>query len=300
MSLFSFSIITSSLLAAGVLLGVWTLLQLSASSETDNLTPYTRERYRRLRDTYLPFTLLYALVREWVPYSASSPQLEPIRRDLPMGAKDSPWTPEEFLAQLRVESVFVALAAGIVLALPPGHFVVGLFCAPFVYAFYCPMRIKLLADAAEKRRNRIRQRLPMLMDLLALAQEAGSSFDGSLRTAIKENKGHPIAQEFQEVLRHIELGRPLQAALRDLAERIQDEPIRELVFTINKAMDLGVPMGGALSEISDQMRLKLQQWGEKAAAEAQIKIMFPSVVIMVACMIVIVGPFILHGMKEGF
>ena len=284
--------LSSLLLAAGVFLGVWTLLRLSGLSETDKLTAYAQERHRRLRDAYPPFHQLFALVLEWVPYSIASSQFESIRRDLPMGAKDSPWAPEEFLAQTRVEGVLSALALGIALALFL-HPAIGLFAASVVCVFYGPMRIRHLADVAEKRRTKIRQRLPVLIDLLALAQEAGASFDGSLRTAVKENKDHPIAIEFQEMLRHIALGRPLQGALRDLAERIQDETVHELVSTINKAMDLGVPMANTLTAISEQMRLKLQQWGEKASGEAQVKIMFPSIVIMVACMIIIVAPFIL-------
>jgi len=292
------TIIFSFLFAIGVFLGVWSLLQLSVQQGTDEQATYTQKRHRRLRDTYPMFHHLFALVLEWLPYSAGSSQIESIRRDLPMGAKDSPWTPEEFLAQIRVEGVLLALGMGILLTLMIHPFF-GLFCALLVCIFYSPIRVKHLADIASKRRVKIRQRLPMLIDLLALSQEAGASFDGSLRTAIKENKGHPIAIEFQEMHRHIELGRPLQTALRDLAERIQDEPINELVFTVNKAMELGVPMANTLSEISDQMRLKLQQWGEKAAAEAQVKIMFPSIIIMVACMIVIVAPFILPAIFGG-
>jgi Flp pilus assembly protein TadB len=289
---FSLVILSSFLLALGTFLGVWIFLRLSALPVDNDPTVYTRERYLRLRDTYPPFRYLFALVLEWVPYSVASSQFESIRRNLPMGDKGSPWKPEEFLAQVRVEGVFLAVTVGIVLALLL-HPAIGLVCTPFVCIFYSPMRIKHLAESAEKRRVKIRQRLPGLIDLLALAQEAGASFDGSLRTAVKENKGHPIAIEFQEMLRHIELGRPLQSALRDLAERVQDEPIHELVSTITKAMDLGVPMANTLTGISEQMRLKLQQWGEKAAGEAQVKIMFPSIVIMVACMIIIVAPFIL-------
>ena len=293
-----FVIASSLLLATGVFWGVWTLLRLSSPPEADKHTAYTQERYNRLRDAYPLFHHLFALVLEWLPYSGASSQLESIRLNLPMGAKDSPWKPGEFLAQIRVEGVLLALGLGIFFGtmIHPG---VGLFCVPVVFCFYGPMRIQHLADTAEKRRIKIRQRLPMLIDLLAISQEAGASLDGSLRTAIKENKGHPIAQEFQEMLRHIELGRSLQTAFRDLAERIQDESIHEVVFTINKALDLGVPMANTLTSISDQMRLKLQQWGEKAAAEAQVKIMFPSIIIMVACMIVIIAPFILPAIFGG-
>ena len=284
-------IIASLSLATGVLLGLWVLTGLTYREE-DGQGDYTEVRYRLLKDVNPTFRYFFLLILEFASFSGNSPRLELIRRDLPMGEKGYPWTPEEFLGMVRTQGILVAMGFGI-FCWAFVHPVAGLLIAPFAYLFYEPVRIKLLSDAAEKRRMLIRQRLPLIIDLLSLSLGAGSTFMGSLKTAVQENRNHPAGEEFGEVLRQIGLGVPERKALESLATRVSDEPIDEMVFAVNKAMDLGVPLANTLAEIADQMRLKVQQWGEKASAEAQVKIIFPSVVIMVACMIVIVAPFIL-------
>ena len=278
-------------LGAGVLLGLWTLLGLGYS-EDDEHVDYTDARYRQIKGKNPVFRHFFVLILELTSFSQHSPKLELIRRDLPMGERENPWKAEEFLGLVRTEGILAALTVGMLLWFFV-HPVASLFLAPFLCLFYEPARIRLLADAAEKRRRRIRQRLPLIIDLLSLSLSAGSTFSGSLKTAVRENRNHPAGEEFGEVLRQIGLGVPERKSLEALATRVADEPIDEMVFAVNKAMELGVPLANTLAEIADQMRLKVQQWGEKAAAEAQVKIIFPSVVIMVACMIVIVAPFIL-------
>jgi tight adherence protein C len=41
------------------------------------------------------------------------------------------------------------------------------------------------------------------------------------------------------------------------------------------------------------MRLRRAQWGEKAAAEAEVQIVFPGMLVMLACLIVVVAPMVL-------
>ena len=41
------------------------------------------------------------------------------------------------------------------------------------------------------------------------------------------------------------------------------------------------------------MRIKRSQWGEKAAAEAEVQMVFPGMITMVACLLVIVAPIML-------
>jgi tight adherence protein C len=79
---------------------------------------------------------------------------------------------------------------------------------------------------------------------------------------------------------------------------VNEETVSELVFAINKSDELGTPIAQTLAELADQMRLKRQQWGEKVAGEAQVKIMFPGILIMLACIIVILAPILLAALFE--
>jgi len=95
------------------------------------------------------------------------------------------------------------------------------------------------------------------------------------------------------VLRQISLGRPRNETLQALDERLQDDDVSEMVFAINKGEELGTPLSAILREQAEQMRLKRSQRGEKAAAEAQVNIVFPGMVVMIACLLVVIAPILL-------
>ena len=72
-----------------------------------------------------------------------------------------------------------------------------------------------------------------------------------------------------------------------------DDDVAELVFMINKGNEFGTPMAQTFRLQAEQMRLKRSQWAEKAAGTAQVNIVLPGMVIMIACLIIIGAPFIL-------
>jgi tight adherence protein C len=157
-----------------------------------------------------------------------------------------------------------------------------------------------MRDRANRRLARIRTRLPFAVDLIALTMEAGGGFQECLKTAVVENGEHPLTEELSEVLRQISLGRPRQEALKALQERLQDDDINELVFAINKGEELGTPLSTILRDQAEQMRLKRSQRGEKAAAEAQVNIVFPGMVVMIACLLVVIAPIVLPAVLSMF
>jgi tight adherence protein C len=167
-----------------------------------------------------------------------------------------------------------------------------------VYGFLMP---KTIRDRAKRRLTRIRNRLPFAVDLIALTMEAGGGFQECLATAVAENgKDHPLTDEFAEVLRQISLGRPRNEALQALDERLHDDDVSEMVFAINKGEELGTPLSAILREQAEQMRLKRSQRGEKAAAEAQVNIVFPGMVVMIACLLVVIAPIVLPPILSLF
>jgi tight adherence protein C len=130
--------------------------------------------------------------------------------------------------------------------------------------------------------------------------EAGGGFQECLQTAVSENGDHPLTDELAEVLRQISLGRPRHEALQAMQDRLQDDDVKEMVFAINKGEELGTPLSAILRDQAEQMRLKRSQRGEKAAAEAEVKIIFPGMVLMIACLIVVIAPIVLTAIFAVF
>ena len=223
-----------------------------------------------------------------------------LQHSLVVSREKLPWRPEEFVAVKWLEGIAAGGVLFLILWLAGWSMlsaVLGLAVA-IGYGFLVPKSVR---DRGKRRLARVRTRLPFAVDLIALTMEAGGGFQECLQTAVAENgKDHPLTEELSEVLRQIALGRPRSEALTALQERLQDPDINEMVFAINKGEELGTPLSAILRDQADQMRLKRSQRGEKAAAEAQVNIVFPGMVVMIACLLVVIAPIILPAVLALF
>jgi tight adherence protein C len=59
---------------------------------------------------------------------------------------------------------------------------------------------------------------------------------------------------------------------------------------------LGTPLADTMRTQAEQIRLKRSQWAEKAAEESKVALVFPAMIIMVACLAIVVAPFILGAL----
>ena len=138
---------------------------------------------------------------------------------------------------------------------------------------------------------------------MALLLEAGANFGDAIKVVSREDRDTPLGAEFQRVKQQLDLNRSPSDALLALKDRIQDDDTTDLIRAICNGIELGTPMSTILKTQADQMRLKRSQWGEKAAKEAEVKMTGPNLLIMIACVIVIMGPILLpivYGGGMGF
>jgi tight adherence protein C len=156
----------------------------------------------------------------------------------------------------------------------------------------------LLVTRIELKRTRsIRKSLPDIMDLIVVSVEAGLSLDMALTKVVEKYKGF-VAQEFQRVIRDIQLGKPRKEAFKDMTDRVKIEELSSLVNAIVQSEQLGVGLGYALRIQADLIREKRQQWIEAQAMKAPIKMLFPLVFCIFPCMfIIILGPALITLIK---
>lgn len=247
---------------------------------------------------YRWFEPLVDEVAEWMQ-SQSPQRRELLRRQLLISEEALPWTPEDFLATKAIEGMLAGLALFVFCAIA-GQWLLGAILGGGVALGYAELARSAVASRATKRLQRIRMRLPYAVDLICLMMEAGGGFQESLQTVVRENREHPLGEELNEVVQQIAAGRPRAEALRGFQQRMCDDDVTELVFAINKGEELGTPLSVTLRNQAEQMRLKRSQWGEKAAGEAQVKIVFPGMVIMIACLLVIVTPLVFPLIRTMF
>jgi tight adherence protein C len=213
---------------------------------------------------------------------------------LETGVAGLPWKANEYTSLQAFQGLLVALAAWLAADL-----VFGAAAATVVAAVaglvYFGRALRQLQRRARERVARIRARLPFAIDLMALMMEAGAGFRESLWTVVRESKGHPLADEFGRLLHDLERGELLRVGLDRLQQRLNDNDVREMVVAVQRAEELGTPLSETLMGLADQLRRKRSQWAEAAAGRAQANIAFPGFLIMCACLLIVLAPFVIDA-----
>lgn len=207
-------------------------------------------------------------------------------------------TPDEFIAFKLFQILFFPLVAGFLKA---ADFldISGLFflILPAVGWFYPEFWIK---SRIQERQKKVLRALPFIVDLLALAIEAGSDFIGAIGKVVEKARPSPLVEEFSQLLQEIKVGAPRQDALREMAARIDMTEINSFVAILISADQMGASIGKILRQQSDAIRSERMLRAEKAGAAAGQKIILPLVLFMVpAVFIMIAGPFILSFIYGG-
>lgn len=157
-----------------------------------------------------------------------------------------------------------------------------------------------LRDREVRRRRAIRRTLPLYLDFVAMAVEAGLNLSGALNQAVAKGPGGPLAEEFGRVLRDVRAGLPRADALRRLAERVDDEAVTGFVSAVVQAERSGASLSGTLRAMADQRRAERFLAAEKQAMEAPVKLVGPLVVFIFPVTFVILGfPIVMRFLQGG-
>jgi tight adherence protein C len=290
--------LTASLTALAVGRLVWVVIGMSDHDFPHQADSWEFDAARRirLRKGSLVYRICEPLVDELAAFSPllRIVPLQRARRNLATGASDLPWTAEELAATKAIEG----LLAAITLAYVFSSFMSTPTCilaAVLIGLGYPQGAFVKLNKQAIARLSAIRRRLPYGVDLMALMMEAGADFRESLATVAAENRDHPLGQELGKIHRAVERGQTLRQAMIEFRDRLQQDDVSEFVFSILKAQELGTPLGKIFLTLADQMRLKRFQWAEKKAAEAETRMEQPVLLLMIGCLIIAVGPFVLRA-----
>src|SRR6266851_8467628 len=122
-----------------------------------------------------------------------------------------------------------------------------------------------------RRGHRLRQfdaNLPRAMELIANSMKAGQSVAQSL-TAVTDNAGPPVSDEFALARREIELGASIESAMNNMVKRIGSNDLRLMVMVITIQRSIGGDLPAILVTLADTMRQREEMRSEVMAATAQ-------------------------------
>jgi tight adherence protein C len=296
-------------LVASVLVGlsvgglVWWVL---AALRTEDLQQEDEWRYdisrinhlRRLDTSYRMFQPAIQFLAR-LNRAAFRDQLPEIYREIQAAGLPRYWLPEEYLGRALLYSL-LAMPVYFFLVVRTLEAVSAAITASILLSgltfWWLRYRLKRMA---QQRLVLIKRRMPFLLDLLTLLMEAGATFLQALKQAVNEFEGHAVAVEFGRVLTDMNVGKTRTEAFENMRSRLKDDEIGTIVSAIVQGESLGTPMADVFRTQADVLRLKRSQRAETIAGEAGVNMLLPGILIMMACVLVILGPFVLGNWVAG-
>ncbi len=215
-----------------------------------------------------------------------------VRQDLDASGNAAGYTVEQYLAIALCSSLITAVVGGLIESALGGGLLLVIVPIAAVVGFYLPLW--MLHAARERRVMAIAKQLPYTLDLVALVMAAGSGFQEAVETLIRDEPGEELNLELQVALSEMEYGATRAKALKNVAERIPLESLRSVVAAVNQSEKLGTPMSAILKLQADMLRSQRGVTAEKKSASASLRILIPSMMIMISVVTILFAPMIIR------
>jgi tight adherence protein B len=243
--------------AAGVALVMYGIVTRDRAAATANVGMSARVTYRSLAD------VREQLRRRFEPtgtpvWIAANQNTNPLAADL--ASADLQLRTYEFrLIQVAIALSFALIAFlrfGVNMAVPVLA-VIG-YVLPALY----------LRNRRGRRLRMFEAGLPRAMELIANSMKAGQSVAQAL-SAVTENAGPPLSEEFGLARREVELGASVDSALTNMVKRMGSTDLRLMVMVITIQHSVGGDLPAILTTLADTMRQRAEMREEVLAATAQ-------------------------------
>jgi tight adherence protein C len=149
-----------------------------------------------------------------------------------------------------------------------------------------------LDRARKKRQMDIILGLPDALDMMVVCVEAGLGINASIARVAREfHRTNPVlSTEFELVTLEIRAGKSGTDALRALSERTGVSEVASLVAMLVQTERFGTSVADTLRVHADSLRVARLLRAEEQAGKAPLKMMFPTLIIFIATLVVTIGP----------
>lgn len=244
----------------------------------------TSEKERKMNESL--FARIYLMMEQFFlryfgEQVAKGGNLAPLKTKLiQAGLEDM--DPVQFRAKRFIFAILFAVAC---LVMQNPNFLVMAALLGFFFPDY-QLKGKITA-----RKDIIKEELPDFLDLLASVFPGSKGFEDAVERICDRSSGI-LVDEFRKVLEQINAGLRKRDALTSMAKRCGIMEIETLVAQIIQSEMLGTGLEDTLNTQADKMRSLKRQMAEIKARKASVTLLFPSVFLLAAIMVVIAGPSI--------
>lgn len=158
----------------------------------------------------------------------------------------------------------------------------------------------LLSRVMTRKVHRCVSELPDMIDMIAMASEAGLSFDAAVRLYVERTEG-TLRDELALAADAMTTGAmSKEVALLRLAAALESEPVDRFVTTVIQSHRMGSPLSKELKTLAADARGAYRAQLEERIAKAPVKMLLPmGTLILPAMLLLIIGP-VVAGMSSGF
>jgi tight adherence protein B len=168
------------------------------------------------------------------------------RADLPLRTVEFAWLLVGSSFVLAVLAAIMGRSTLVILAM----FLVGALL-PYLFVWF----------KAKRRMRAFEDQLPDLLITMAASLKAGHSFKQGLQSVVDEGQ-EPAAKELRRVLTDTQLGRPMDEALQDTADRVGSNNFSFVITAVNIQRQVGGSLAGLFDMVADTVRDR-QQFARK-------------------------------------
>ena len=156
-----------------------------------------------------------------------------------------------------VELFYLCLGSGSVLALLALFAGLPKLALPVAFALGGVIPVGVVSYKAKGRLRAIEDSLPDLLITLAASLKAGHSFRQGISAATDEDQG-PITKELKRVLTETSLGRPMDDALQEMADRVGSKDLEFVITAVTIQRQVGGSLAGIFDLVADTIRQRQQ------------------------------------------
>lgn len=158
-------------------------------------------------------------------------------------------------------------------------------------------------EMLQKRRYRqILSELPDFSDLLIVCLNAGMSLEAAIRFVADEfGQSRTVLKHELRIVKHdLSLGLSVDEAFKRLSERCKHDAIGMLSTFMRESRKMGSSVLESINRHCDAIRVQIEQEAEEQSQKAAVKMMFPTLLlVMPATFVVLAGPAVLL-IQESF
>jgi len=204
---------------------------------------------------------------------------------------------EQFVGLRFVSAIiFLFIAAFLVISLKVEQSLLVFLVAPLA-GFVFPL--VWLSDARKRREISVIKTLPVYLDFITMAVEAGLNLIGALQQAMNKGPESALKNEFSILMRDLRAGVSRSDGLKRMSDRLDIKDVTSFVNAMIQAERMGSSMAKTLRLQSDQRRTERFQRAEKKAMEAPVKLIFPLIIFIFPVTFIILGfPIVMKFLNQ--